>query len=149
MAYCRNCGTQIGEDVNFCPNCGAGQKNDAFGGIHSGSGDDAKQNKAVSIFAYLWILFLVPLFAAKDSPFARYHTNQGIVLFIFSTAYQIVSFIAQEIFYVVFWRLGFVFERVFDIFSLVFLALVIIGIVNVCKGETKPLPVIGGITILK
>ena len=45
---------------------------------------DIEQNKVFAILAYLGILFLVPLLAAPQSPFARYHTNQGIILFITS-----------------------------------------------------------------
>ena len=42
--------------------------------------DDAEKNKIFGILAYLGILCLVPIFAAKDSPFAKYHANQGLVL---------------------------------------------------------------------
>ena len=43
---------------------------------------DAEQNKVFGILAYLGILCLIPLLAAKDSRFARYHANQGLVLFL-------------------------------------------------------------------
>src|SRR5689334_12413568 len=43
---------------------------------------DIEQNKVYAVLAYIGLLFLVPLFAAPNSKFARYHTNQGIVLFI-------------------------------------------------------------------
>jgi hypothetical protein len=38
---------------------------------------DAQDNKIMAILAYLGLLFLVPFLAAKESPFARFHTNQG------------------------------------------------------------------------
>ncbi|MEI8042594.1 MAG: DUF4339 domain-containing protein [Verrucomicrobiota bacterium] len=38
---------------------------------------DVDKNKIFAVLAYLGILFLVPLLAAKESRFARYHTNQG------------------------------------------------------------------------
>lgn len=44
--------------------------------------EDVNGNKVFGILAYIGILFLVPLFAAKDSQYARFHTNQGLVLFI-------------------------------------------------------------------
>lgn len=40
---------------------------------------DAQENKGMAVLAYL--IFLIPLLAAKESKFARYHTNQGLVLF--------------------------------------------------------------------
>src|SRR5437762_547806 len=43
---------------------------------------DVEQNKVYAILAYLGILVLVPLLAAKESKFAQYHANQGLVLFI-------------------------------------------------------------------
>ena len=42
--------------------------------------NDVSSNRAMGILAYIGVLVLVPLFAAKDSPFARFHCNQGIVL---------------------------------------------------------------------
>ena len=45
--------------------------------------NDVQSNKVMAILAYFGILFLIPLLAAKESPFARYHTNQGLVLFLF------------------------------------------------------------------
>ena len=41
---------------------------------------EAEEGKIMAIFAY--IIFLIPLFAASDNQFARYHTNQGVVLFL-------------------------------------------------------------------
>jgi hypothetical protein len=46
--------------------------------------DDIEKNKVFAVLAYIGILFLVPLLAAPQSRFARYHTNQGIVLFLAS-----------------------------------------------------------------
>ena len=40
--------------------------------------EDADKNKVMGILAY--VIFLVPLIVAKDSPFAKYHTNQGLAL---------------------------------------------------------------------
>ena len=53
--------------------------------------EDVQSNKVMGILAYFGILFLIPLLAAKDSQYARFHTNQGIVLFIFSVALNIIS----------------------------------------------------------
>ena len=45
---------------------------------------DIEKNKAVGILAY--ILFFIPIIAARDSKFAMYHANQGLALFIVAVA---------------------------------------------------------------
>ena len=42
--------------------------------------DDIEKNKVMAVLAYFGILVLIPIFAAKDSKFARFHANQGLVL---------------------------------------------------------------------
>lgn len=39
---------------------------------------DVEQNKVMAILAYFGILVLIPILAAKDSKFARFHANQGL-----------------------------------------------------------------------
>src|SRR5665647_1780587 len=97
---------------------------------------EAEDGKLISIFAYISILFLIPLLAAKDNKFARFHANQGLVLFLTSMALAIVSNILSWII----WPLG---SLVSIIGSLGILAFAIIGIINVVQLETKPLPLIG------
>lgn len=43
---------------------------------------DVEKNKYVAVFAYLWVLFLVPLFLSRKSVFAQAHAKQGLVLFL-------------------------------------------------------------------
>jgi uncharacterized membrane protein len=111
--------------------------------------DDAEKNKIFGIVAYLWILWIVPLVAAKDSPFARYHANQGLTLFILSVALWILEEIISGVFYMVM-------PGGFGIISLVFglvwlgeLVLVVLGIVNAARGKCVPLPLIGGFKLIK
>ena len=160
MAFCSKCGTQLGAGAAFCPSCGT--QSGAAGPppnqqqyrqsyqqpVYQGGGD-AANNKAMGILAYLGILVLIPIFAAKESPFARYHANQGLVLAIAEVAYGIVISILSAIFWAISWGLAAIMGTIFGLLWLAFLALAIIGIVNASKGELKPLPVIGGITILK
>jgi uncharacterized membrane protein len=101
---------------------------------------DAQDNKIFGVLAYFGILFLVPLFAAKESPFARYHANQGAILFILEIIVYIVAII-----------LAFVpFGGIIAL--LLYLAitvLAILGIINAAKGEKKELPLIGKFQIIK
>lgn len=39
--------------------------------------EDINQNKVMAVLAYIGILVLVPLLAAPNSKYARYHVNQG------------------------------------------------------------------------
>ena len=108
---------------------------------HSADPGDVEKNKIFAVLAYFGILFLVPLLAAKESRFAQYHANQGLVLFI-----------VDIIVWIAFFVLGFVVPLLFLFSWLVWLgvlALHIIGIVNAAQGEMKPLPVVGGWNLLK
>jgi len=103
---------------------------------------DVDKNKIFGILAYLGILWLVPLLAAKESPFARYHANQGIILFITGMAVWICSIVLAFI-----PILGWLIDLCLFIGMVV---LWIMGIINAAKGECKPLPVIGNLfTIIK
>ena len=90
---------------------------------------DIEENKIFAILAYIGILWLVGLLAAKDSKFARFHVNQGIVLFI-AALLSVIPIIG--------W-----------IWSMVVFVFAIIGIVNAATGKAKELPLIGGIRIIK
>lgn len=96
--------------------------------------EDARSNKLMAVLAYLGVLVLIPLFAAKESKFARFHTNQGLILLIFN----VVS--------IVFSRLGW--GTLSWILNVVIFILAIIGIINAVKGEAKELPVVGKYRIL-
>ncbi|MDR1816076.1 MAG: SHOCT domain-containing protein, partial [Clostridiales Family XIII bacterium] len=46
--------------------------------------EDVRANKAFGILAYIFVLCFVSVFAApKESHYARFHANQGLVLFLF------------------------------------------------------------------
>ena len=100
---------------------------------------DVEKNKVMAILAYLGCLCLVPLLAAKDSPFARYHANQGLTLFL---GWFIVSILGYMI-NMPMVSMGFVVLR------LGMIVLAVLGIINAASGKMQPLPLIGGITLLK
>ena len=118
---------------------------------------DAQDNKTMAILAY--ILFFIPLLtgAHKTSPFVKYHTNQGTVLCIATVAYSVVSAILRSIIRVPVRVLGVAagyytpvwLSTILMLLSIPFLVLCILGIINAVNGKTQPLPVIGGITIIK
>lgn len=106
-------------------------------------------DKLFGVLAYFGLLVLVPIFAGKTQ-FARYHANQGLVLIlaqlIVGVAAGIIIGILTLISPVVGLIIGFLFGGAIELVAFIFL---ILGIVHVANEEMKPLPIIGGITILK
>ena len=96
--------------------------------------DDVNNNKGMSVLAYLGILVLIPIIARKDSPFARYHSNQGLILLICG----VIAAILRRIW----WLLG-------AVGWLIVFILMIIGIVNAANGRAKELPLVGKFRLLQ
>ncbi|MDD3920128.1 MAG: DUF4870 domain-containing protein, partial [Eubacteriales bacterium] len=109
---------------------------------------DVQQNKAMAILAYFGPLVLIPLFAAKDSRFARFHANQGLVLCIAEIAYGIIYSIISAILMAISWRLAFILT-ILSLVYILFTVLAILGIINAANGKAKELPLIGKIRIIK
>lgn len=103
--------------------------------------EDIQNNKIMAICSYLFLLVLVPIFAAKDSPFAKFHVNQGLVLLladiVLGIATRILAFIPI---------LGGIISWLLYVAIAV---LSIIGIINAAQGKAKQLPLIGGIQLMK
>ncbi len=171
MTYCGKCGAQVQDDVKFCPSCGASieipvennaqqqaPQNDLSQKIQNLNNtadttaefdaQDINTNKAMAILAYFGPLVLIPIFAAKDSKFARYHANQGLVLLLAAIVYGIVYNILSAIILAISWRLYFV-VSIIGLVSIVITVLAIIGIINAATGKAKELPLIGTFKILK
>jgi len=104
---------------------------------NSGVAKDIEDNKVIAILAYL--VFFLPLLAAKDSRFAMYHGNQGFLLFLLLLAVNTVGTVVPILGWLIILPIG----------NLLILALLIMGIINASKGEEKPLPIIGKYTIIK
>lgn len=94
-------------------------------------------DKLFGVLSYFGILWLVGLLAGKTE-FAKFHANQGLVLFIASAIIGVVGVIP-----IVGW---FIVAPVGGIATLVF---AIMGIVNAAQGQMKPLPLIGKFQIIK
>lgn len=95
--------------------------------------EDIEKNKGMAVVAYF--LFFVPLLTdAKDSPYAKFHIKQGLMLLLYFIASWFVSF------FLMFILIGFLIAPILYLFGLVML---IIGIINSVNGQAKQLPLIG------
>ncbi len=171
MTNCGKCGAQVQDGVKFCQSCGASTEipvennarqqapqNDFSQKIQNLNNtadttaefdvQDINSNKAMAILAYFGPLVLIPILAAKDSKFARYHSNQGLVLLLAAIAYGIGYNILSAIILAISWRLYFV-VSIIGLVSIVITILAIIGIINAAAGKAKELPLIGKFKILK
>ena len=186
MANCSKCGKEIPEGTKFCPYCGAAAPIDPSGAgnkvnLDTGNVDgqlknyfdtkpmdrtpeeveDAEKNKAMGILAYFGILVLIPIFAAKDSKFARFHSNNGLILCIIEVCLSVLNIINGAIFPLKVetlsdYRAGgrhfflyYIFAVIYWIAMIAVAVIAIIGIIHAVKGNKKKLPVVGGIEILK
>ena len=148
MRICRKCGAQVADGVMACPQCGAPMIEPP-----KTPQQDVDQNKVMAVLAYFGILVLIPILAAKESKFARFHANQGLILLITGVAYsifvQVVIKIVSFISYVLAGIVGIALGIALVLAWLLLLVLAIIGIINAVKGEFKQLPLIGQFQILK
>jgi uncharacterized membrane protein len=158
MPFCGNCGNEYEDGTKFCPSCGAptAAQEDAPNDFSRpapapttlADGKDNSSNMVMGILCYLGILVLIPIFAAKDSKFVRFHANQGLILLLVEVAYGIATWLVTLIISIVSPRLGFMVGSLLHLVNYAFLVLMILGIINVVKGIEKELPIIGVISLL-
>ena len=98
---------------------------------------EKEDGKLMAILSYVGVLSLVPYLAEKDNKWVRYHAIQGVNLLIIEAILYVVKMIP-----ILGWIVGW-------LGSIVTLVISIIGIVNVCNGEAKELPIVGKIKFIK
>ena len=108
---------------------------------------DIERNRYMAVLAYLGILVLVPLLCARESPYARFHTNQGLVLCVAAIIYSIASLVINAVVMTISWKLSFI-TMIPALAGIIFIVLAVIGIVNAVKGRTDDLPLIGKFRII-
>lgn len=98
---------------------------------------DVTKNKVFAILSYFGILFILPLLCCKNSSYAKFHANQGLLLFIIEVVAGVLNIIPI---------LGNILSAVLYLVVLVFF---ILGVVSAAQGTMKPLPLIGSFRILQ
>lgn len=111
---------------------------------------DIERNKAIAGLSYLGILFFLPLVAAPESRYGRFHANQSLILLIASFASWIVFWILGAIFIAIgIYFLATILYYLSVLVSLGIFVLYIMGLINGFTGKAKEMPIIGKIKIIK
>jgi len=84
-----------------------------------------------SVLAYIWVLCLIPVLMKKDDPSVRFHSRQGLMLFIIEVALGIIGIVP------------FLGVLISQIGGLVCLVVSVMAIVNVLKGKEWKIPYVG------
>lgn len=109
---------------------------------------DIADNKVLAVLSYLGFLWLIPMFAGKQSPFVRYHVKQGFVLFVLEICSWLLESILGLCFGTAFlffgmhslpWGIAIIFRLI----NLCILAFSIYGIVMSASGRAKEVPFTG------
>jgi uncharacterized membrane protein len=142
MAHCTKCGAAVGDNVAFCPACGAPQSahNPAPAAT---SGQSGLQENAAGALCYVlgWITGLIFFFIDKR-PYVRFHATQSIVVF---GALTILSEILSNVFGFSFlaggvtgFSLGFALWRLLHLLGVILWLLLII---KAYQGERFRIPI--------
>ena len=116
------------------------------------------RNRGWGVLSYFGFLVLIPIFAARNSYFARFHANQGLVLFLFHACYSVLTRIITNILNLALGFIPFVpgaefaddlVRAALQFIGIIFFVLMILGIANAASGKVKELPFIGRIRLLK
>lgn len=111
---------------------------------------DIESNKMMGVLSYLWILVFIPIFAAQNSKFARFHANQGLVIFIINVIWSVITGIVASVTFANYLIWGYnPVSGIMKVVNVVFLIYAILGIVYAVTGRAVKLPLIGNIKIIK
>ena len=104
-----------------------------------GKGGFSMNKKATDIVAYLSIVGWLVAYFAGDRGESRFHLNQGLVLAIG----EIILSIAGKLFHG-----SILLSLVVWLADVLLFVVWLTAFVSACKGEEKPMPILGGIQIL-
>ncbi|MBU1166795.1 DUF4870 domain-containing protein [Patescibacteria group bacterium] len=107
--------------------------------IKKADSKDLEDSQPLTYLSYVGLLFLVPLLAKRESKFAQFHAKQGMTLYI---GLFVILFAVAFVAWIPFigWMVMMLVYPAAIIFTLVCM---ILGLINVSRGEMKPLPVVG------
>ncbi len=97
--------------------------------------DDIEGNKGIAALATIPFLFWLPLVAAKESAFAKFYANQGLILLVTNIVLNVASSIISLIPFLG-WLIG-------VLIGLVQLAAFLFLLVSALQGKARYLPFVG------
>lgn len=174
--FCSNCGFEIEKKYKFCPKCGNNLEVSSEEVPKKGRRKKVVEEEVVNeviekdkvsgnekllgILSYLGVLSLIPYFCGDKSEFVKYHSTQGLNLFIVSIVYFILNHFLSliKITKTVVSFNGVVgtgrvtpfIIRFPLLFCGIYLCVIsVMGIIHVCLGEKKELPLVKDIKIIK
>jgi len=110
--------------------------------------EDAKHCGLWGVVAYLGPLFLLTLLVRKRSPLARFHANQGLLLFLFELFCGLIVWLGTWLLAGIYTAMAVV--QIIRGFAVLFtLMFMVVGFSNAAKGVAAPLPLLGHITLIK
>jgi len=112
---------------------------------NSFSKKEIEDGKLMGVLSYISILSVIPYFIEKNNKFVVYHAKEGFNLFLLEVICLLVINILGPLLSFISWAVSIVSAIV----GLVVLLLSIMGIVNVCNGELKELPIINKFKLVK
>ncbi len=101
------------------------------------SQNEVNKYKVYGVLSYIGILFIIGLIVDNNARYIRFHANQGIILLIAGIIGAMIG------------SVPIVGELIGVIISIGVFVGAIIGIVTAIQGEEKPLPLIGGIRLIR
>lgn len=105
--------------------------------------EDIRSNKVMAILSYFGILVLIPILGAKDSKYARFHANQGLIFILAAIVLSVILNLLGKIPVI-----RIVASAASVLVYLAELIVFVIGVVNAANGKAKELPFIGGFKLL-
>lgn len=100
------------------------------------SPNDIEQNKSVAALGY--ILFLIPMIGARNSQYAQFHANQGLLVQVLMLVIWLVVLLIPIV----------LVNLIAQLLNIICVVWIVLGILHAIRGEAKPLPLIGGLHII-
>lgn len=150
MAFCVQCGNQVGDADQFCAKCGARQSVAANAGAaqphHSPDPFSTISGRNASLLCYIpWVGWIAAIVVLASDRFrrdakVRFHAFQGLYVFV---AWLMVEWVIKPFLFAS-WMFGFPFHQLTTAaLQLVILAAWIFMLIKVSQDENYKLPVIG------
>ncbi len=97
--------------------------------------EDIDANKAIAAVATIPLLFWIPLVAAKDSAFAKFYANQGLLVLLYSLAVSVVTAVLAFI--------PFVGGLLGSLLGLTVTAVFLYLLISALQGKARRFPILG------